>query len=65
MTEDINDQLVEKIKEVEFGLQLDEATDNNKDAHLICCVRFVCGNHIIEDLLLSLQEQKFRTYRIS
>ncbi|XP_067131393.1 zinc finger BED domain-containing protein 5-like [Centruroides vittatus] len=35
----------------EFGLQLDEATDNNKDAHLICYVRFLDGNSIVEDLL--------------
>ena len=51
MAEDINDQLIEKIKGVEFGLQLDEATDNNKDAHLICYVRFIDGNNIKEDLL--------------
>jgi hypothetical protein len=31
-------------------LQLDEATDSNKDAHLICYVRFVDGNDIVEDL---------------
>jgi hypothetical protein len=42
MAEDINDQLIEKVKGVEFGLQLGEATDdNNKDAHLICYVRFI------------------------
>ncbi|XP_046145958.1 SCAN domain-containing protein 3-like [Osmia bicornis bicornis] len=51
MVEDINYQLIEKIKGVEFGLQLDEATDNNKDAHLICYVRFIDGNNITEDLL--------------
>lgn len=32
-------------------MQLDEATDNNKDAHLICYVRFIDGNDMIEDLL--------------
>ena len=51
MAEDLNDQLIEKIKGKEFGLQLDEATDSNKDAHLICYVRFVDGNDILEDLL--------------
>ncbi|XP_075454497.1 protein FAM200A-like [Ascaphus truei] len=51
MAEDLNDQLIEKIKGKEFGLQLDEATDNNKDAHLICYVRFIDGNDIVEDLL--------------
>ncbi|XP_075223856.1 zinc finger MYM-type protein 6-like [Lycorma delicatula] len=47
----MNDQLIEKINGVEFGLQLDEATDNNKNAHLICYVRFIDGNDIKEDLL--------------
>jgi hypothetical protein len=51
MAEDINNQLIEKMKGVEFGLQLDEAMDNNKDAHLICYVRFIDDNNIIEDLL--------------
>ncbi|XP_060846219.1 zinc finger BED domain-containing protein 5-like [Rhopalosiphum padi] len=51
MAEDLNDQLIEKIKEKEFGLQLDEATDNNKDAHLICYVRFIDGDDMVEDLL--------------
>lgn len=35
MAEDINEQLIEKIEEVQLGFQLDEATDNNKDAYLI------------------------------
>lgn len=52
MAEDRNDQLIEKIKGNEFGLQLDEATDSNRDAHLICYVRFVDGNDVMEDLLL-------------
>ncbi|XP_067120060.1 zinc finger BED domain-containing protein 5-like [Centruroides vittatus] len=51
MGEDLNIQLIEKLKGSEFGLQLDEATDNNKDAHLICYVRFLDGNSIVEDLL--------------
>jgi hypothetical protein len=38
------------MKGKEFGLQLDEATDSNKDAHLICYVRFL-DNIIVEDLL--------------
>jgi hypothetical protein len=50
--EDLNNQLIEKLKGKEFGLQLDEATDNNNnDAHLICYVRFIDGHNIIEDLL--------------
>jgi hypothetical protein len=51
MAEDINDQLIEKMKGVEFGFQLDEATDNNKDAHLICYVQFIDDNNIIEFFL--------------
>ena len=51
IAEDLNDQLIEKIKGKEFGLQLDEATDNNKDAHFICYVRFADDNDIVEDLL--------------
>ncbi|XP_023233596.1 zinc finger BED domain-containing protein 5-like [Centruroides sculpturatus] len=48
---DLNDQLIEKMKGMEFGLQLDEAIDSNKDAHLICYVHFLDDDNIIEDLL--------------
>lgn len=51
IAEDLNDQLIEKLKGKEFGLQLDEATDSNSDAHLICYVRFIDGNKIVEELL--------------
>ncbi|XP_076372831.1 protein FAM200A-like [Tachypleus tridentatus] len=40
------------MKEKEFELQLDEATDNNKDAHLICYIRFVDDDKIAKDLLI-------------
>lgn len=33
ISDDFNDQLVGKIKEIIFRLQLDEATDINKDAY--------------------------------
>ena len=52
--DDINDQLVAKIRGNEFSLQLDEATTStsNKDAYLICYVRFIDNdNNIVEDLL--------------
>lgn len=39
------------MKGKEFGLQLDEATDSNKYAHLICYVRFLDDSSIVEDLL--------------
>jgi hypothetical protein len=49
---DLNDQLIEKLKEKEFDSQLDEATvNNNNDAHLICCVWFIDGNNIVENRL--------------
>jgi hypothetical protein len=57
MSEDMNDQLVEKLKYKHFGIQLDEATDNN-DAHLICYVRFIDGeDNIVEDLLFCKSTQ--------
>ena len=52
--DDINDQLVAKIRGNEFSLQLDEATTStsNKDAYLICYVRFIDNDdNIVEDLL--------------
>ncbi|KAL4101100.1 hypothetical protein QTP88_012347 [Uroleucon formosanum] len=51
MTDDLNDQLIEKLKEKAFGLQLDEATDINKDAHLVCYIRFIDNDDMVEDLL--------------
>ncbi|XP_076308575.1 zinc finger MYM-type protein 6-like [Tachypleus tridentatus] len=51
MREDLNNQLIEKLKGKEFRLKLDEATDSNKDAHLICYTRFMDGGTIGEDLL--------------
>ena len=43
ISDDINDQLVAKMRGNEFSLQLDEATTStsNKDAYLICYVRFI------------------------
>jgi len=54
ISDDINDQLVAKMRGNEFSLQLDEATTSasNKDAYLICCVRFIDNdNNIVEDLI--------------
>ena len=39
--QDIHDQLIDEIKQREFGLQLDEATYGSRDAHLICYEWFV------------------------
>ena len=53
MALDIHDQLIDRMKEREFSLQLDEATDSSQDAHLICYVRFVdfSGHNLVEELL--------------
>ena len=54
ISDDINDQLVAKMHRNEFSLQLDEATTStsNKDAYLICDVRFIDNDgNIVEDLL--------------
>ena len=54
ISDDINDQLIAKMRGNEFSLQLDEATTStsDKDAYLICYVRFIDGdNNIVEDLL--------------
>lgn len=48
--EDINDQLIEKIKGVDFGFQIDEVTDNNKIDHLICYDWFPDSNNIKENI---------------
>uniref|UniRef100_F6WI10 Uncharacterized protein n=1 Tax=Ciona intestinalis TaxID=7719 RepID=F6WI10_CIOIN len=48
---DVNDQLMSAIRGKVFALQLDEATDSNKDAHLICYVRFIGDDNVpVEDL---------------
>ena len=41
------------MKEREFSLQLDEATDSSQDAHLICYMRFVdfSEHNLVEELL--------------
>jgi hypothetical protein len=49
--EDLQLQIIEKLRGKDFGLQLDEANDNNKDARIICYVRFVDGekNKMVDD----------------
>ena len=41
MAENIYDQQIDQMKQRDFGLQLDEATDDSRDAHLNCYARFV------------------------
>lgn len=51
ISEDMKEQLVEKIKDQRFALQVDEATDSNKDCLLIAYVRYVDTEDLSEDLL--------------
>ena len=50
ISEDLCDQLIEKVKLSSFALQ-DEATDVLKDAHLITYVRYVVETDVREDML--------------
>jgi hypothetical protein len=51
IAEDLSDQWTEKLKGMEFGLQLDEATGNNNYAPLICNEWFIDGSNNVENLL--------------
>lgn len=51
ISDDLCDQLTDVLKYSHFGLQVDEATDVVKDAHLITYVRYISANEIKEDLL--------------
>ena len=51
ISEDLYDQLIEKVKLSSFALQVDEATNVLKDAHLITYVRYVVETDVREDML--------------
>lgn len=51
ISNDLEDQLIEKVQDVRFSLQVDEATDSNKNCLLIAYVRFVTSDSLCEDLL--------------
>ena len=54
ISDDISDKLVAKMRGNEFSLQLDEVTisTSNKNAYLICYVRFIDNDdNIVKDLL--------------
>jgi len=51
ISEDICDQLVSRLRTSKFAIQVDEATDVAKDAHLIAYVRYVVETNIVEDIL--------------
>lgn len=58
MTENISAQLFWLLKGKEFAPPLDEATDSNKDANLICYVRFVNEGSYVEDILFCKQTEE-------
>ncbi|GFW14846.1 SCAN domain-containing protein 3 [Trichonephila clavipes] len=47
IAEDVEQQLFGKLRDKLFSIQLDEATDSNKDAHFIAYVRFWDGQLLI------------------
>ncbi|XP_072400651.1 protein FAM200B-like [Diabrotica undecimpunctata] len=49
IAEDINEQIVGKLSGL-FAIQLDEATDSNDDAQMICYVRYIQEISICKDL---------------
>ncbi|XP_059375528.1 zinc finger BED domain-containing protein 5-like [Carassius carassius] len=55
MSKDIEEQLNDKIRDRRFTLQMDEATDSNKDCLLITYVRFIDADDLREDLLFCKQ----------
>lgn len=55
MSKDIEEQLNDKVRDSHFSLQMDEATDGNKDCLLITYVRFIDGDDMREELLFCKQ----------
>ncbi|KAM3838159.1 zinc finger BED domain-containing protein 5-like [Diretmus argenteus] len=51
ISDDLEEQLTAKLTDTRFALQVDEATDSNKDCLLIAYVRFVTPESLSEDLL--------------
>lgn len=55
ISEDLCEQLVSRLRTSKFAIQVDEATDVAKNAHLIAYVRYVAENNITEDILFCKQ----------
>ncbi|KAE8287501.1 Zinc finger MYM-type protein 6 [Larimichthys crocea] len=55
ISKDIEEQLNDKVRDGRFSLQMDEATDSNKDCLLITYVRFIDGDDMREELLFCKQ----------
>lgn len=58
----IDDQLLNSMKDKEFTIQLDEATDSHKDVHLIYYVRYVNEKYLIEDFFFFCKEIEGDTF---
>ncbi|GFX82814.1 SCAN domain-containing protein 3 [Trichonephila clavipes] len=52
---DVEQQLFGKLRDKLFSIQLDEATDSNKNVHFIAYVRFWDGMSVVEELLFANQ----------
>uniref|UniRef100_A0A834RDR4 Zinc finger BED domain-containing protein 5 n=1 Tax=Sarcoptes scabiei TaxID=52283 RepID=A0A834RDR4_SARSC len=50
MGENLNTQLIEKLRGKEFSLLIDDSRESEKDARFICYVRFIDEELIVEDL---------------
>lgn len=51
MTDDLNDEFMEKIKGKSFELQLNDTTNINTNPYLICYVKFLDEDDVVENLL--------------
>lgn len=50
ISDNINEQLINKLKDKHLAIRLDEATDCNKNGHLMCYVCFMDGINVTEEL---------------
>lgn len=55
ISKDIEEQLNDKVRDSFFALQVDEATDSNKDCLLITYVRFIDADDLRDELLYCKQ----------
>nr|CAD7407886.1 unnamed protein product [Timema cristinae] len=58
MEQDIQEGLTEALKLSKFAIQVDEATDSVKDAHLITYVQYINNRSVKEDLLFLISNPK-------
>jgi hypothetical protein len=51
VSEDLEEQLMDKLRNNRFAMQIDEATDCSGVAHLIAYIRYVENKTLSEDML--------------